>query len=141
MAEAAGEQLQTALAGALDESLRVHAREVVAAQEQANDANRQDWQRVQHALIQNTETVADLQRAVVQKAEMLGRAVEATDQVVTLQQALNANLGALAGANNFEQTVISLAAAIHLLTARLGDLPAETPGVELEPARQTGQAA
>ena len=141
MAEAAGEQLQTALAGALEETLRVHAREVVAAQERANDTNRQDWQRLQHALIQNSETVADLQRAVVQKAEMLGRAVAATDQVVTLQHALNTNLGALAGAKNFEQTVISLAAAIHLLTGRLGELPAETPSVELEPARQTGQAA
>jgi len=141
VAQSAGEQLQTALAGALDESLRVHAREVVAAQERGNDTNRQDWQQLQHALIQNTEMVADLQRAVVQKAEVLGRAVEATDQVVTLQQVLNANLGALAGAKNFEQTVISLAAAIHLLTARLGELPAETPGVELEPVRQTGQAA
>ena len=141
VAQTAGEQLQAALAGALDESLRVHAREVVAAQERANEANRQDWQQVQQALIENTEMVAELQRAVVGKAEVLGRAVEATDQVVTLQQALNANLGALAGARNFEQTVISLAAAIHLLTARLGELPAETPDVELEPARQTGQAA
>lgn len=141
VAQSAGEQLQTALAGALEDSLRAHAREVVAAQEQANDANRQDWQQVQLALIQHTETVADLQRAVVRKAEVLGRAVEATDQVVTLQQALNANLGALAGARNFEQTVISLAAAIHLLTGRLGDLPAETTTIELEPARQTGQAA
>jgi len=141
VAQSAGEQLQTALAGALDESLRVHAHEVVAAQERANDTNRQDWQQLQHALIQNTETVADLQRAVVRKAEVLGRAIEATDQVVTLQHTLNANLGALAGAKNFEQTVISLAAAIHLLTARLGELPTETPSVELEPARQTGQAA
>jgi len=141
VAETAGEQLQAALAGALDESLRVHAREVVAAQERANEANRREWQQVQHALLENTGMVAELQRAVVGKAEVLGRAVEATDQVAALQQALNANLGALAGARNFEQTVISLAAAIHLLTARLGELPAETPDVELEPARQTGQAA
>jgi biopolymer transport protein ExbB/TolQ len=141
MAEAAGEQLQTALAAALEESLTVHAREVVTAQQRANDANRHQWQPLQDALIRNTETVAHLQGTVVEKAEMLGRALESADQVVTLQHALNNNLRVLAGAKNFEETVMSLAAAIHLLTARLGDLPPEAPGVELDPARQTGQAA
>ena len=52
---------------------------------------------------------------------MLGRAVEATGEVIRLEDALNRNLTALAGAKHFEQTVISLAAAIHLLNARLAE--------------------
>jgi len=143
MADAAREQLQAALAGALAESLKLHAREVVAAHEQANETNRRDWQQVQYTLLQTTETVAELQKTMIQKAEVLGRAVEATDQVAKLQNVLNQNLTALAGSKHFEQTVMSLAATIHLLNARLGELPAGAPKVQLEfdSDRQTGQAA
>ncbi len=143
MAETAGEQLQAALAGALAENLKLHAREVVAGSRAANEENRRHWQQLQQALVESTETVAGLQQAVIRKAEVLGRAVGATDRVASLQETLNQNLRALAGARNFEQTVMSLAAVIHLLTARLGDLPADAPKVELEPegASRKSQAA
>ena len=36
---------------------------------------------------------------------------------------------------------MSLAAAIHLLNTRLGELPARTPVVHLESSRRKGQAA
>jgi len=63
--------------------------------------------------------------------------------VAKLEAALNHNLEALAGAKNFEQTVMSLAAAIHLLNARLGELPSESTRVQLEldTPVQTGKAA
>ena len=143
MADAGAEQLQAALSGALAESLQVHAREVVAAHARANEKNRQDWQQVEHALVRNTEMVGELQKAVIRKAEVLGRAVAATHQVAKLEAALNHNLEALAGAKNFEQTVMSLAAAIHLLNARLGELPSESTRVQLEldTPVQTGKAA
>ena len=69
------------------------------------------------------------------------RAVDAASCVAGLQETLNRNLAALAGARHFEETVMSLAAAIHLLNSRLGELPARTPVVSLEPARHKGQAA
>jgi len=140
MTDIAGKQLQTALANALDENLKTHARELLAHEESMAEKNRRNWERVQQALLQNTETVASLQKAVVQKAELINRAVESTGQVTRLEEALNRNLSALAGSKNFEQTVMSLAAAIHLLTSRLTDMPAEAPTVQLEP-RRTGQAA
>ena len=40
-------------------------------------------------------------------------------EVINLEKALNQNLRALAGAKNFEDTVMSLSAAIHLLSSRL----------------------
>jgi len=55
--------------------------------------------------------------------------------VVKLEDALNRNLANLAGASNFEQTVMSLAAAIHLLNARLTDAGGDAAQVKL----QTGQ--
>ena len=66
-----------------------------------------------------------------------------TDQVAKLQETLNQNLRTLAGAKNFEQTVMSLAAVIHLLNARLGELPGDSPQVELEldDANRKSQAA
>ena len=143
MTDAAGQQLEAALAGALNDSLRVHAREIVNTQQLAEENNRQNWQRLQAALLDSSEKIAQLERAVIQKAEVLGRAADATDQVVKLEAALNENLGALAGAKNFEQTVMSLAATIHLLNARLSDLPAEASNVQLglDPGSEAGQAA
>ena len=58
-----------------------------------------------------------------------------------LEEALNRNLAALSGAKNFEQTVMSLAAAIHLLNARLADVPSGAPTVQLDENSGTTQAA
>jgi len=140
-ADAAGEQLQSALAGALSASLTKHARELTAAEMLLAEKNRQNWERTQQTLLQHTETLASLRQSMVDQAQLLGRTVEATGQVARLEETLSRNLAALAGSHNFEQTVMSLAAAIHLLNARLGQMPAETSRVELEPTEKTGRAA
>jgi len=64
--------------------------------------------------------------------------VQASGEVVRLEDALNRNLAALAGSRHFEQTVLNLAAAVQLLNARLSELP---PAVRLEPARRATHAA
>ena len=51
------------------------------------------------------------------------RAIDAAGEVVRLEDALNRNLSALAGAKHFEQTVLSLAAAVNMLSARLAESP------------------
>jgi hypothetical protein len=58
-----------------------------------------------------------------------------------LEVELNRNLAALAGARNFEETVMSLAAAIHLLNSRLGYLPSDGPRVQLDADARKGHAA
>lgn len=141
MAEAAERKLQGALSVALAESLKDHARELGAAQLVAAEENRRHWDRVQQGLVQNTESMAAVQKNLVRQAETIGRAVEATGQIARLEEALNRNLAALAGSRNFEQTVNSLAAAIHLLNARLGHVPEGTAAVQLEGKKRTGQAA
>ena len=72
---------------------------------------------------------------------MLQHAVEAAGEVVRLEDALNRNLAALAGAKHFEQTVLSLAAAVNMLSARLAESPSAVLPIRLEPARRTAHAA
>lgn len=136
-----GKQLQTSMTTALEESLRAHAQELAAQEDALAEKNCRNWERLQQFLLQNTETFGSLQKSVVQKAEQIARAVEASGQIARLEDTLNRNLSALAGSKNFEQTVMSLAAAIHLLNSRLADVPADASSIQLEAPRRTGQAA
>jgi hypothetical protein len=139
LATDAGSQLKTALAAGMVESLKGHAREMAAHEQVFAERNRQNWAEVQQALVANTHALAEMQASLAQEAETLGRVVHATDEVARLEEALNRNLAALAGSKNFEETVMSLAAAIHLLNARLSEVPAAS-AVQLE-GRRAGHAA
>ena len=55
--------------------------------------------------------------------------------------ALNHNLAALAGAKHFEQTVLSLAAAVNMLSARLAESPTPAVPIRLEGLRRSAHAA
>jgi hypothetical protein len=141
MAQTAGEHLQTALSGALAESLQRHGQELAAIEQSTAEQNRRYWDRVQRIQVQNGQAMASLQAAMAAQVDVLGRAVEATGEVARLEDVLNRNLSTLAGAKHFEQTVMSLAAAIHLLNARLAESPTDTPPIQLEPNRPETQAA
>ena len=141
MADAADQHLQTALAAALGESLKTHAQHVAAIEQAATEKNHRHWDQVHRSLAQAAESIATVQTSLVRQGEVLGRAVQAAGEVTRLEDALNRNLSALAGSKNFEETVVSLAAAIHLLTSRLGDMPGHSREVRLEPARRNNQAA
>jgi len=140
-AEAAGQQLQAARSGALAEGLRAHAQQLAAVQQAAAEQNRQHWHQWQQTAAQTVEGLAGLQAAMGRQGETLSRAVEAAGEVLRLEDALNRNLAALAGAKNFEQTVTSLAAALQLLSSRLEPVGAEVPKVHLAPGRRAPQAA
>lgn len=136
LVEAAGVSLQTALA----ESLARHARELTAAEQGFAEKSRQQWATLQQTLSESLETLAAAQEVLVRRVEVLERATDATAQVARMEETLNRNLASLAGAQHFEETVMSLAAAIHLLTARLAEPPAG-PIVRLESSRRASQAA
>ncbi len=78
---------------------------------------------------------------LTRRAEVLERAVAAAGEVTRLEDALNRNLAALAGAKHFEQTVLSLAAAVNMLSARLAETPNVAAPIKLEPVRRTAHAA
>jgi len=121
MARAAGDQVRESVQTALVESLRHHARELLAGQQAATEENRRHWNEVAQTQVRATHAMASLQASLTNQAEVLHRAVEATGKVATLEEALNRNLEQLRGSKHFEQTAVSLAAAVQLLAARLGD--------------------
>jgi biopolymer transport protein ExbB/TolQ len=140
MAKVGGEKLQESLAGALSESLKQHAQHLAAAEQATTEANGRHWEKILQNQANSTQNLAVLQTSVTRQVEVFEQTVAAVGEVTRLEDALNSNLNALAGAKHFEQTVLSLAAAINLLNARLAELPAPT-AIKLEGTRRAAQAA
>lgn len=120
------QQLQNALTSALGDSLTRHARELGAVNDSAAQQLTARWEQWQVALSDSARLLLAQQQEMAKQGELMHRALQATGDVMQLEQALNANLSALAGSKNFEDTVMSLAAAIHLLNNRLGKSDAQT---------------
>jgi hypothetical protein len=72
----------------------------------------------QNQLEQATLAVHVQMETLRQQGELLGRIVAQEEDLAGLEQKLTANLEALRAAETFEQTLHSLSAAVHLLTAR-----------------------
>ena len=95
---------------------------------------------MQVALVEAAGTTVAQQEHLIKQGDILLKVVEATGQVKRLEESLNANLNALAGSHHFEKTVSSLAAALQLLSSRLGE-PAIFQEVALTEKRSQNQAA
>ncbi len=139
--QASGEQLRTALEGALERSLVKHAAEMAKIEGNASEQAHRRWEQLQSSLSDNAQVMRAQQEEMIKQGEVITKAVEATGDIVHLEKSLNDNLGALAGAKNFEDTVMSLSAAIHLLSARLGGPPESVPKVDLKQRSSKGRAA
>jgi len=137
----AGGQVQAALQGALEHSLQNHASELAQVERDAGERAARRWEQLQTALSENARVMRGQQEEMVRQAELMAQVVKATGEVLGLEKALNENLRALSGAKNFEDTVMSLSAAIHLLNARLGKSPDDVPHVELKKTVSKGRAA
>ena len=79
---------------------------------------------------------------MTRQAEVLQRAVEASGEVRSLEDALNRNLATLAGAKHFEQTVHG-AGRDHPPAQRpaVGKPRRTKPSIQLEPGRRAAHAA
>lgn len=139
---ASGQRIEAALAGALDTSLKAHSQRLIEAEQSLAEASVNRWGVVQQSLEKTSAHLATQQMELRRQGEILLKVVEATDQISQLETTLNRNLQSLAGAKNFEETVVSLAAAIQLLSARLGSLPAgDVRSVDLSRPKHLGHAA
>jgi biopolymer transport protein ExbB/TolQ len=113
---------EESLAAALERALKSFAGQLAATERGASELARRQWTETQQALAQAAGAVAAQQKELVRQTEVLVEVVGATGHVQKLEEELNRNLAALAGAKLFEETLGSLAAAIHLLSARLGQV-------------------
>ncbi len=138
-AHTAGDALTTSLAAALTGTLGQHVNQLAQVEQKASEQMQRRWEQWQTALSDNARLLHAHQQELVRQSEMMTQAIHAVADVTKLETALNNNLQSLAGAKNFEDTVLSLSAAINLLNSRLGKPDAER--VELNKPSTKGKAA
>lgn len=134
------DQIRRALTETLDDSLQHLAEKFRELEGEADRQLRGRWEQWQTVLSDNARLLHTQQQELVRQGEVMAKVLHATADVIKLETALNNNLQALAGARNFEDTVMSLAAAIHLLNARLGHAQPALVPVALDSVKQ-GRAA
>ena len=140
-ATGSAEQIRDSLSQAMEQSLASFAERIADTEQEAADQARQRWEQWQTVLSNNARMLQAQQQELTKQGEVMARVVEATGEVIQLETSLNRNLQSLAGAKNFEDTVMSLSAAIHLLNTRLGATDPTTRRVELDQSSSQGRAA
>lgn len=131
------EAFSRSLAATLDRSLGTWAESLVAAHDQAAARRDDRWAAAAESLTTALHGLGRHQAALDRQTELLGSVVNATRDITSLERTLDANLAALAATGRFEETLATLAAAVHLLSAR-----ATARGLEeIEAARKSGKAA
>lgn len=138
---ATGQQIETALSKAFDEGLQNASETLAIGAERLSTSQAEHWERVQGQLTAAAEASATQQQELARHGSMLADVIQATGQVVSLEDALNRNLSALSGSHNFEETLLSLSAAIHLLNGRLGKASLDKPQIEIDHSTPEGKAA
>lgn len=98
-------------------------------------------QQMQAALAESTDATVQQQEHLLKQGDVLLRVINATGQVKQLEDSLNQNLSTLGRAHNFEETMMSLSAAIQLLSARLGHVAPQPANIEIQLEDSTSSAA
>ncbi len=124
--------LEAALKGAVSEGLQQHAARLAASEQSLAAEHSRRWEQLSAALHDAARDAAKQQAELARQGELLLRVTESADHVRNLESALNDNISSLAGAERFEQTVLSLSATIQLLNARLSQAGTEQRRVELQ---------
>ncbi len=132
-----GEAFSRSLAEALERSLGSWAEALVAAHDKSQASREDRWTAAADSLAIAIRGLERHQESLGRQTELLAGAVDATRDIASLERSLDANLTALANTGRFEETLSTLSAAAHLLSAR-----AMARGVdEIEAARSSGKAA
>lgn len=138
--EAIEEQLGRTLAQALSDSLMAHADRLAQAEDAGHERQMMLVRETSAALTKSVEANRAQQLEIARQGDILLQVVEATGQVTRLEETLNRNLQALSGSAHFSETMVSLSAALHLLTARLG-ADAERSSIHIKRTAVEGKAA
>lgn len=141
LAEQSDTHLEEALSAALDKSLEKYANRMKDLEEHSAENLRHRWEQWQVTLSENARLLHEQQKELSKQGAIMTQAVQATGDVIKLEEALNKNLHSLSGAKNFEDTVMSLSAAIHLLNTQLGQSGGKIAQVELGRENTEGRAA
>lgn len=130
-----GRRLSEAIESALERTLKSHASRLEEVEHHSRAASNEAVQQL--IALANTvrETAREQQASIAQLSNLLAGQLDVLTQLrdeggqlIRLQDSLDRNLEALAGAGAFDQAVQSLNAAVHLLTARAAGRPGSRPG-------------
>lgn len=97
--------------------------------------------KLQVALVEAAGATVRQQEQLVRQGDVLLRVVDATGQIKKLEDSLNQNLATLDKTQNFQESALSLSAAIQLLCARLGQAKPGTPAVDISGDHPASHAA
>ena len=129
------QRLTAALESALERTLESHSRRLAALEKRSLEHGGKLLEQLAGLakVLQDTDrehqgALARVADGVTAQAAALARLQEGEKQLIRLQELLQQNLSALAGAGAFEEAVHNLTAAIHLLTARTAGAPSGNPG-------------
>jgi len=131
------EAFSRSLATTLDRSLGTWAESLAAAHGEATARREDRWTAAAESLATAIQGLGRHQESLDRQTELLVGVVGATRDIASLERALDANLAALGATGRFEETLATLVAAVHLLSARATARSLE----EIESARQSGKAA
>jgi len=117
LTQQSAETLKISLASALNESMEHHAKSLVKAEsELLSQANKTTIQ-FNEAFSKSAASMLALREETVRQTETVREVLGANSQLLQMEERLRENLSTLANVGNFEETVNSLAAAIHLLNS------------------------
>ena len=102
--------------------MKMHLENVGSLENTFAKQNQKEWTQIQQQLAACNQQLQQSQALLSERTERWIQFMERLDTLDRAESTLNRNLSALSGAKHFEQTVTSLAAAIQLLSLRLGDL-------------------
>jgi hypothetical protein len=119
------DRFTAALETALERTLEAHSQRLHAMERQALDRNGalvKQMEGLAVALRDQQTVVARMTEGVASQAKVIAQLQAGEAQLAELQASLDRNLDALASSGTFDQALQSLTAAIHLLTARAGEM-------------------
>jgi biopolymer transport protein ExbB/TolQ len=128
------DRVAAALETALERTIQSHAQRLNSMERQAQErggALVKQMEGLAVALRDQQAVVGRVTESLASQAKVIAQLQAGEAQLAELQASLDRNLEALASAGTFDQALQSLTAAIHLLTARAGEInPAARLGVK-----------
>ncbi|MCL2625100.1 MAG: hypothetical protein FWD31_15670, partial [Planctomycetaceae bacterium] len=118
MASESATQMKTTLALAMRENVETHAQALAKAEQELMQSSKRQVHEVAKTIQESVAAMNEFQAGMVHQSEVLRDVINAAGDIAKLESQLNQNLSSLAEARYFEETLNSLAAAIHLLSSK-----------------------
>ena len=137
----AGNKLRESLTESLDTTLGKWTESLVKAHAHLTSQREDRWAMAAESMAAAMRSFEEHQKTLVGQTELLEKVVDATRDVAALERVLDSNLAALTATGRFDETLLTLSAAVQLLAARAGDTSADSRHVSLHASHRTGKVA